>query len=160
MFIGGKRKLLYDQFISKFIPDDIKVYVEPFGGSFAVSKYLKNIPKLLVYNDMNYYPDENIIADKIHHTDYKEIIKRYDSKDTVIYIDPPYFKKEFLYEGCERYGEEFHITLKWFFMSIKGKAIMSYENHPFILELYSDFDIHKYEGERKNFRNEIIITNF
>ena len=81
-------------------------------------------------------------------------------KDTVIYIDAPYYGKEFLYQGCERYDDAFHIKLKEVFLTIKGKVIMSYENHLKILKLYSDSNIHKYEGERRNFLNEIVITNF
>ena len=161
-FIGEKRRQLYDEFISKFIPQHIELYVEPFAGSFAVACYIFeseiSINKV-IYNDINNY-NQVIYADKVHHLDYKEIFKIYDDKKTVFYLDPPYYKKEYLYKGCENYTNDFHIELHNEVKKLTGKVIMSYENVPFILNLYKDFDIHTYPGTKFAFRNEIIITNF
>jgi site-specific DNA-adenine methylase len=157
--IGRKRKQLYTEFISKFFPKNFKTYVEPFGGSFAVATYLfeDRISESIkyIYNDINDYK-LSIKADKVHHLDYKEIFKMYDSKDTVFYLDPPYYKKEHLYDNCENFNHE---ELRNEIKKLKGKIILSYENNPYICELYKDFNIYKYEGEKFIFRNEIIITN-
>lgn len=160
MFIGKKRKIYFDQFLHRFFPKNIKIYVEPFGGSFSVSTYLKNRPTTMVYNDINYYPDIDIKADHIHYGDYIKMFNEYDSPNTVFYIDPPYYGKEYLYDGCDEYQDSYHIKLMQDILKLKGRVIISYENHPFILKLYKEFNVYKYDGERFNFRNEIVITNF
>jgi len=158
-FIGQKTKKIYSDFISKYLPKDIIIYVEPFGGSFAISTYLETKPKIMVYNDINTY-DININADHIHHLDYKDIFDMYDSENTVFYMDPPYFNKEFFYDGCEKYTKDFHIELKENINNLKGKVIISYESKSFILKLYSDYNIYRYNGTDSILKNEIIITNF
>ena len=88
--VGQKsNKELYKGLISLHIPETIKTYVEPFGGSFCLNKFFVNRPELLVYNDIKEY-DFEIIADRIHHLDYREIIQMYDSMDTFFYFDPMY----------------------------------------------------------------------
>ncbi|MCK9417477.1 DNA adenine methylase [Candidatus Dojkabacteria bacterium] len=158
-FIGQKRKKLYTEFISKFIPQNIKTYIEPFGGSFAVSTYLDNKPDTLIYNDINHY-DINIVADITHHLDYKVIFDMYDNADTVFFLDPPYFRKEKWYAGCENYTKDFHIELHDEIKKLKGKVILSYEKHKFILDLYKDFNVYEYDGTNYLFKKEMIITNF
>ena len=163
-FLGQKQQKLYDEFISKFIPLNIDTYIEPFGGSFALSTYIHNdiIERSigrLIYNDINKYSID-IVADEIHHIDYKDIFKMYDSESSLFYLDPPYHKKEFYYDGCENYTKNFHIKLRDNIKKLKGKIILSYNNTPFIRNLYSDFNTELYSGNNFIFRNEIIITNF
>jgi len=163
---GQKRKDLYKDFISKYIPDDIKIYVEPFAGSFSVACYiieerLEHSPNKIIYNDINDYR-LTIYADKVHHLDYKEIFKMYDSENTFFYLDPPYYKKEFLYKGCEDYLNDFHIELHDEIKKLKGNIALSYEDCKFIRELYKDFNIYKYNSNNKSydrlFERELIIT--
>ena len=49
--IGIKKKRLFDEFIKEFIPTNIKTYVEPFGGSYAVHSYLPITPLTSIYNE-------------------------------------------------------------------------------------------------------------
>lgn len=158
--LGQKRKRLYTEFISKFIPKNIKTFIEPFSGSFAVATYLFedriNENMKFIYNDINYY-NLTIYADKIHHLDYKEIFKMYDSVDSVFYCDPPYVSFEHLYDNCQNFNHE---ELRDEILKLKGKVIISYREHKIISKLYKDFNIHKYNGDNFIFRNEIIITNF
>lgn len=158
MIYGYKKKKLFDTFISQFIPEDIEIYCEPFGGNFSVFNYLKSKPKLSIYNDINTY-DIKINADIVYHLNYKDIFEKYNNTNTVWYLDPPYYKKEFLYKNCENYTQDFHIELKNEIQKLKGKIILSYEDCKFIRDLYSNFNIHKYEGDNIIFKNELIITN-
>jgi site-specific DNA-adenine methylase len=158
-FFGKKLKKFFVEELSKFIPDNIETYVEPFAGTFSVACYLfeerlEKSPKKFIYNDINDY-NFTIYADKVHHLDYKEIFKLYDSENTVFYLDPPYYKKEFLYDGCEEYTEDFHIELKEEIDKLKGIVVLSYFNDKFTTNLYKDYNIHKCSGK---FKNELIIT--
>ena len=159
MIKGFKRKRLYDDLIEQFIPSNIKIYVEPFAGSFVVNTYITPKPELSVYNDIKTYSNLNIDADKIYHKDYKEIFKLYDSEDTVFYLDPPYYGKEDFYD-LPRFDIDFHKELHDEIKKLKGKVILSYEGVNFIFKLYEDMNIHTYQGESKILTNEIIITNF
>lgn len=159
-FIGQKQRKYYTEFISKFIPDNMNTYIEPFGGSFAVATYIAEDvtkkTKKFIYNDINRY-DMIIYTDKIHHLDYKEIFKMYDSEYAVFYLDPPYISYEHLYEGCENFDHE---ELRDEIKKLKGKVILSYRDHRRIYSLYKDFNINKYNGDRFIFRNELLILNY
>ena len=98
MFVlkGQKNKRIFKKILYKFFPQEIHTYVEPFGGTFNIGNFLGKVPKVKVYNDINTYPI-NIQADYVHHLDYKEVIKMYDSVNSVFYLDPPYYGKEYLY---------------------------------------------------------------
>ena len=157
MIYGYKKTQLFYEFIGKYIPQNIEVYCEPFGGEFSIFNYLSQKPKFSIYNDINTY-DVKIDAHVIHHLDYKEIFKMYNEENVVWYLDPPYVRKEFLYQGCENYSEDFHVELKNEIQKLKGKVILSYEDCNFIRELYNEFNIFKYSGEKRAFRNELIIT--
>lgn len=163
-FLGQKRKKLFKEFISQYIPNNIKLYVEPFAGSFSVANYLikeriKNgtEPKKIIYNDIN---DYNIIiyADKVHHLDYTKIFELYDSEDTFFYLDPPYYNKEYIYDNCENLTKQFHIELMNNIKKLKGNFLLSYNNEKFITDLYKDFNIIYYTGDTKIFKKEILIT--
>lgn len=84
----------------------------------------------------------------------------YDNADTVFYLDPPYLLKEKWYVGCENYTKDFHIELHDEIKKLKGKVILSYEKHKFILDLYKDFNVYEYDGTNYLFKKEMIITNF
>ena len=165
-FFGQKQYYLYTEFISKYIPDNIEIYVEPFAGSFSVACYLleerfdekyDKSPKEFIYNDINDYK-LTVYANKVHHLDYKEIFKLYDSYETFFYLDPPYYKKEFLYDSCENYTKDFHIELRNEIQKLKGDFALSYEDNLFIRDLYKDFNIHLYSGDNRIFKRELIIT--
>lgn len=158
-FLGSKSHILYNEFISGFIPENINdfIYVEPFGGSFALPKYFTKKPKRLIYNDINCY-DINIEADEYYYEDYKIIFDNFDDVKTFFYLDPPYYGKEQFYDGCTSKNDKFHIELKESISKLKGNFILSYESCPFILDLYSDFKIHNYSGNTPYYAREIIIT--
>ena len=155
MFFGQKTKRFFDEELSKFFPNNIDIYVAPFAGTFSVACYLfesDKSPKKFIYNDIKDY-NMTIYADKVHNLDYKEIFKMYDSENTFFYLDPPYYKKEFLYDL--ETSKDFHIELFNEINKLKGNFILSYNNDKFILNLYKDKKIY-HCGDR--FKNEIIIT--
>ena len=126
-------------------------------------------------NNMRTYYEKNFNYDfikqkerlknvKIYNTDYKKIIKDYDSPNTLFYFDPPYEKSDGLYTHDFLPIKEVYDTIK----NIKGKWILSYNDSKEAEELFKDFNINKvntiYENRpdkkiKKNVK-ELIITNF
>ncbi|NMA31412.1 MAG: DNA adenine methylase [Candidatus Methanofastidiosa archaeon] len=74
---------------------------------------------------------ERLKTVQIENMDYKDLIKKYDGKDTLFYLDPPYIHKtrqmtyQYTYEMTDQQHEEMINIL----LHIKGKAILSgYDN--------------------------------
>lgn len=157
---GEKTKRIYDELISKFLPTDIEnwIYVEPFGGTFAINTFLPKRPKLSIYNDIHTYDFiDDIVADEILHLNFNDAIWEWDKPHTIFYLDPPYVGKEGLYQN--RFDTYLHKVLRNTLEDIQGKFVLSYEKCDFILKLYEDFNIFHYTGDYFPLRNEIIITN-
>ena len=89
--------------------------------------------------------------------DYSTIVERYDSPETVFYVDPPYHGKEHLY--IERAD---HVELESVLQSIEGDAIVSYTEIP--PGLYEDWivvekTVHHCAGDGKT-ADERLLMNF
>lgn len=128
------------------------------SGGFADKKCVRGKKFLETFERLQ----QKVKKARIHKKDYGQIINQYDSKDTLFYLDPPYFLKEGLYEGN---GIDPN-ALRDVCRKIKGKFILSYNQDPVIYHLFSrDFYIHKIEipytsGKQKFRQVELIITNF
>jgi len=70
--------------------------------------------------------------------DYKEAIEEHDSEDTFFYLDPPYLETDS--RGYET-GNINHEELLSLLKNIKGKFLLSYNDHPKIKEMYKDFTV-------------------
>jgi len=99
---------------------------------------------------------------KILNKDYKDAVNQYDSKDMLAYIDPPYFAVKGYYNHNEINPEEVAKVVK----SMKGKAIISYNNHPRVRKAFAGLKFHKVKtkysinsGALKS-ATELLITNF
>ena len=117
-----------------------------------------------------------IIKDaKITCGSYQKILEE-EGSDVLIYIDPPYCVNTGLEKNSKLYKYNFeendHIELSKNIKNCKHKVIISYDDSPFIRELYSDFNINKttwtYCGtssakthsKTKRIGKELIITNY
>lgn len=161
MYKGNKNKKFFKNSILDILNEknihNIKIWVEPFGGSFGMYKGVKHIVDKSVYNDI----DEEVfkkyaIGDINHNLDWKYIINLYDKEDTVFYLDPPYYDKEHYYKS--NFDE--HIELRNKLTKIKGEFIVSYWDSDFIQNLYSDrnhFQILKVNNSSIHHQNEIFI---
>lgn len=107
---------------------------------------------------------QNVIIEK---TDFAKLIERFDSEDAFFYVDPPYYTKEHLYKRED--AEEFkrHEELSELLKGIKGKFLLSYNDHEYIRELYQDENITietveaPYSVSGKNqIQTELLIRNY
>ncbi|MED3562362.1 DNA adenine methylase [Bacillus xiapuensis] len=100
----------------------------------------------------------------IENLEFEEIFKRYDKEHTLFYCDPPYIDSR---EYTLKFGHEEHEKLSEELHNIKGKFLLSINNHELAYELYKDMNIlevdHNY-SMRKTIHNtdckELIISNF
>jgi DNA adenine methylase len=101
----------------------------------------------------------------IENDDFRKIIKNYDKKDTLFYLDPPYYDAEKYYP--DRFMPEDHLELKRLLEGIKGKFILSYNSCGYIRKLYGDYNIVEVERAHslihrntKPRYQELIIKNY
>lgn len=99
----------------------------------------------------------------IENKSYEKIIKSYDSADTLFYLDPPYYKAERHYDS--QFIEGDHKELARILKEIRGRFVLSYNNDPYIKELYKGLHIEEIE-RNNNLSNknciykELIIKNY
>ncbi len=134
------------------------------GNHFATRG--RSIEKtLLSFDDIAQRFDGVVIENK----DFGELIKRYDKKETLFYLDPPYYGAERYYNKQKVYfTNEDHIRLKRHLDDIKGKFVLSYNNCEYIKKLYKDYYITEVsrntqlpsKGEKRGEYKELIIKNY
>lgn len=105
----------------------------------------------------------------IENKSFEQLIRAQDGEGTLFYCDPPYYKTEKYYDtGDSEFGKEQHIILRDILSKIKGKFVLSYNDDPFIRELYKEFHIEEVErnnnlgnaaGGKKKYK-ELIIMNY
>lgn len=76
---------------------------------------------------------QNVI---VENKDFEKLIAQYDRPNTMFYLDPPYFETEDYYEDVG-FTTQDHIRLRDALVNIKGKFLLSYNDCPYIRELYS-----------------------
>ena len=101
----------------------------------------------------------------IENQDFERILKTYDKKDALFYLDPPYYQTEKYYS--DKFMPEDHIRLRDALGRIKGKFLLSYNDCEYVRELYSDYNIISVErshnlvqGDKKPKYKELLIKNY
>lgn len=101
----------------------------------------------------------------VENLDFTQIIEKYDREHTFFFCDPPYL-------DTGGYGVEFkekeHMKLKESLTNIKGKFLLTINDHEKIRELYKDFNIKEVSvnysisrsAEARKSYKELIITNY
>lgn len=102
----------------------------------------------------------------IEHKDFEALIKQHDRPDTLFYLDPPYYRAERYYNGL--FEQLDHLRLSNALQDIKGRFILSYNDHDAVRDLYDGYRIievcrnhnlrNRYNGE--NEYRELLIMNY
>ena len=74
----------------------------------------------------------------VENQDFQTLIRHYDRPVSFFYADPPYFETEGYYKnvGEDGFTADDHIRLRNTLLGIDGKFLLSYNDNPFIRELY------------------------
>ena len=127
-------------------------------------------PKKLIYERFLHQVRARLEKVIIENLPYEDLIPRYDSPDTLFYLDPPYVRQ---HSDRQRYVYYFrkkdHQALRDILSDLQGKFILSYNDSELVRELYRDFNIGEVEFQysaQKKFKDkretarELLITNF
>lgn len=99
----------------------------------------------------------------IEHLPWQECIRRYDRPHTLFYLDPPYWQTEGYGVG---FGFEQYEELAEMLQAIKGKAIVSLNDHPDIRRVFRAYPIestgirYTVGGGKGTERREILIFSW
>lgn len=103
----------------------------------------------------------------VENRSFEEIFRRYDREHTFFFCDPPYFETciEFSPDQNITFGQAEHEKLAGILRQIKGKFMLTINDHPFIREIYEGFWIEEVEvgysiakvGEGRRGYAELII---
>lgn len=99
----------------------------------------------------------------IEHLSWQDCIERYDRPHTLFYMDPPYWQTEGYGApfGIEQYEEMASILAK-----LKGKAIISLNDHPDIRRIFADYHIETTDirytvgGDKGSDAKEVLIFSW
>jgi DNA adenine methylase len=99
----------------------------------------------------------------VENLSFEQIIEKYDRDYTFFYADPPYF--ETTGYGNE-FGEKEHLLLRDKLSNIKGKFLLSINDHEKVREWYKNFNMQEVKvpysvskTSRRKFK-ELLITNY
>jgi DNA adenine methylase len=129
--------------------------------------------KYLTFRDKLSKPDwiEHFLKiSDIENMDFADVISKYDSPSTYIYLDPPYWKTENYYSNHD-FDREDHERLANTLKQINGKFSLSYYDFPLLSEWFPKNE-YRWEskefvkaaaakkGEKQNKGEEILIMNY
>ena len=106
--------------------------------------------KYLTFRDKLSKPDwiEHFLKiTKVENMDFAEVIAKYDSPTTYIYLDPPYWKTENYYSNHD-FDRDDHERLAKVLHEVKGKFSLSYYDFDLLHEWFPE---DKYRWEKKEF---------
>ena len=102
----------------------------------------------------------------VENKDFEAVITQYDREDALFYCDPPYYESEGMY--AVMFTLEDHYRLFNALSKIQGKFLLSYNDCPFIRELYKDYYIMEFKRQHSMVQKysagkefpEVLIANY
>lgn len=110
---------------------------------------------------------ERLKDTKIIQMDYSTNTAIFDSDKTFTYLDPPYYEVFTAYDKI-RFGKEDHGRLFNTLNRMKGKWLLSLNDHPEVRELYKDYNIYPVKinwscsqtAAGRGMKEELLISNY
>ena len=140
-----------------------------FGGKVSGQAFGVSIDRPARFNFVKMQERIRSVAERlagvtIERMDFEKFITRYDTKDTLFYLDPPYWGNETDY-GKDIFCRSDFERLRDCLTGIKGKFILSLNDTPQVRKLFKDFIIEQadvtYSINKTSCcqRTELIINN-
>jgi DNA adenine methylase len=129
--------------------------------------------KYLTFRDKLSNPkwlDKFLKITNVENMDFADVIQKYDSESTYIYLDPPYWKTENYYSNHD-FDRNDHQRLAETLHGVKGKFSLSYYDFPILHEWFPE-DQYRWEsrdfakaasatkGKTQNKGTELLILNY
>lgn len=119
----------------------------------------------IFYKDMLLKLRDRLKNTYVENLSFEKIIDKYDREHSFFFCDPPYI------ETCDygnKFKEEEHRELSDKLKNLKGKFLLTINDHPLSRELYKDFNIKEVqvnysvskEAKARGKYQELIITNY
>lgn len=141
-----------------------KFSISPGVDSPKCPRQLKNAVK-----QMGFAADRLMDA-QIDQMDALDLIEKYDSADTIFYIDPTYIHETRSKTSLDSYANEssnsWHVRLVELLLNLKGKAVLSGYNHQIYSQLEQegfkrfDFEVFASSNRSRVKRTESLWINF
>lgn len=139
-----------------------------FGGLVLKQKFHYGVTQPSNYNleripEVIHQTHRRLQRVQIESLPYEQVLKKYDRPTTVFYLDPPYWERR-LYR--HNFTEKDFIALEQRLHKIKGKFLLSLDNHAEVRKLFRSWYLLPveiaYTAQRKVGKRfgELIITNF
>ncbi|PYP90106.1 MAG: restriction endonuclease subunit M [Candidatus Angelobacter sp. Gp1-AA117] len=139
-----------------------------FGGMVARHNFAAHITKQPTFTPKRipemissaYKRLQNV---QIENLPFEKVLEKYDRPTTFFYLDPPYYGVK-LYN--HNFSDENFLSLKRCLSNLKGKFLLSINDHPFIRKLFAEFKIEKvgifYSLQKHAGRrySELLIRNY
>lgn len=122
-------------------------------------------PRSQIYKDVLVDLKERLRNTYVENLSFEKIIDKYDREYSFFFADPPYF--ETTGYGNE-FGEKEHLLLRDKLINLKGKFLLTINDHEVVREWYKGFNIKEVKVNysiskeakgRKDYK-ELIITNY
>ncbi|QOY37736.1 DNA adenine methylase [Anaerobacillus isosaccharinicus] len=177
-------RTLFVQWKNEPIPDDpfeaavrwfylMQQRINPSNGSGVKSGWRSSKVKNVAFCYQNAIQRLEAFADRMNNVmiecrDFREIIQFYDTEQTLMLIDPPYYNFGKCYLG--NFEHNSHVDLAHLLNNVQSKVILTYYSHPVIEQLYKGW--HRFEipniatgsvtklGQQKSRQTEVIFTNY
>lgn len=134
------------------------------GNHYGYGTNTRPSPQIFYKNVLNELK-ERLRNTYVENLSFEKIIDKYDRENSFFFADPPYWETAG-YENA--FGEEEHLLLRDKLKNIKGKFLVTINDHQKVREWYKGFNIKEVEVNysisreqkaRKNY-SELIITNY
>ncbi len=99
----------------------------------------------------------------VENLSWHEFVRRYDRAQTFFYLDPPYYQAPYYRHNLKMEDYQHMASV---LAGVKGKFIMSINDHPDIRETFAGFEIHPVElkytvnAARPTVGHELLVRNF
>lgn len=139
-----------------------------FGGMVARHNFAAHITKPPTFTpkripEMIRSAYERLQSVQIEHLPFEKALGKYDRPSTFFYLDPPYYNVK-LYN--HNFSDDDFSRLRKCLSTLKGKFLLSINDHSFVRSLFADFKIEKidifYSIQRHSNRRytELLIRNY